>query len=54
MSDEKSVRFVPTTLYTTEASESRKKAEEDLKISDPTPERAEALLNFDEDTEESE
>lgn len=35
---------VPNSLYTTEGTLSRKKVEDELKVPDPTPERAEAAF----------
>jgi len=37
--------YLPTTLYTTEANSSREKVEKELKVEDPTKERAEAAMS---------
>ena len=42
MSDEK---LTPSILYTTEAQESKKKTEEELKVPDPEISEAEAIIN---------
>lgn len=42
---------ITSKLYTTEASKSKKKVAEELKIPDPSPEEARAILEEDEDTE---
>ncbi len=45
---------ISSKLYTTEASESKKRVEEELRVPDPSPEEALAFLEEDEDTKGNE
>ena len=50
LSDAEPVKL-PTSLYTTEATLSREKVEEELKVPDPTLESAQAVFSDDEEGE---